>query len=356
MNINCVKPMIGLSLMVPLLVVMLPTAAQAEPASDAAPPGELQLDGRGVPIGCDLIEGDIIYCGSPGDRSPYTTALWPDGIVPYDFDSNVSAVNQQRSIDAMAVWEDVTAVDFVPWVFAEHGFARIRMRDSTGDDEPTNSSFVGRQGGVQIVNIVSWTARFIIAHELGHSLGYWHEQSRPDRDDYVQIEWDRIIDGKDHNFDLHSMAGYYGPYDFESIMHYGQCAFSCCGADPDVACSPVSCSSDLDNCRTITVLPPYDTQWQNSLGNRSYLSFWDARIMSFLYPESDWYFVGDPPVGAGSGTFMDPYYSLPLAYLVFAPEGGTIWMLDPGDNPIGTDTLERPMTLRAGNGIVTLVP
>ena len=66
-----------------------------------------------------------------------------------------------------------------------------------------------------------------IQHEFIHSIGAYHVQSRPDRDDYVKINTWNIKSGMEHNFKKQTDAKTYGiPYDPKSIMHYEYYAFA----------------------------------------------------------------------------------------------------------------------------------
>lgn len=61
------------------------------------------------------------------------------------------------------------------------------------------SSVGNRQEGLQQLSIGANCDKIgTIQHEFMHALGFWHEQSRSDRDDYVSIIWDRIQAGQSH--------------------------------------------------------------------------------------------------------------------------------------------------------------
>ena len=40
-----------------------------------------------------------------------------------------------------------------------------------------------------------------ILHEMGHTVGVWHEQTRPDRNTYVNVNYNAVIKASRSNFD-----------------------------------------------------------------------------------------------------------------------------------------------------------
>ena len=74
------------------------------------------------------------------------------------------------------------------------------------------------------------TAIYRILHELLHLLGFWHEHSRPDRDEHIIVHLENLENRKRHepNFykkDL-NQANVYTDYDICSILHYNDYLFA----------------------------------------------------------------------------------------------------------------------------------
>ena len=76
-------------------------------------------------------------------------------------------------------------------------------------------------------------------HELLHALGQKHEQSRPDRDTYVTVDFTNIQSGKENNFVVSSAADVGRAYDMLSLMHYSAEAFSINGG-PTITPKPAA--------------------------------------------------------------------------------------------------------------------
>ena len=55
---------------------------------------------------------------------------------------------------------------------------------------------VRRSAGPQLLSIgPGCDKKGIIMHELMHAAGFWHEQSRTDRNKYVEILWENVAKG-----------------------------------------------------------------------------------------------------------------------------------------------------------------
>lgn len=89
-----------------------------------------------------------------------------------------------------------------------------------------NWSALGRVGGRQEISIENKVVG-TVCHELMHALGFYHTQSREDRDNYVTINISNVQKGFESNFQKESdEASNLGVYDYGSCMHYHAKSFA----------------------------------------------------------------------------------------------------------------------------------
>jgi hypothetical protein len=334
------------------VAVLLGVAALfASAALAAGEEPDPRLPASALPEGYSLVEGDILVLTAdigkpnPGRYSTFQAdKLWP-GVVPYALDTSVTnhsdrvaQVQAALALVAAAKWG--SAIQFVP---------RTNESDYVYyvGDTASNYSPVGKQGGRQEIHVVSWGSTMVVCHETMHSLGFYHEQSRSDRDTYVTVHFGNICQNCcsggscDHNFVKESGSSNYGPYDFDSVMHYDKCAF----LSPSLFCP---------GNETITVNAPWTVPWQDSIGQRTHLSRMDRVTLSFLYPQGNWRFVDVNGGGeGGSGTFFDPWTDF-MSGVSGTPSGGSLYV-QPGTytGPL-FGSLSTPMRIEAPLGGVRI--
>jgi len=149
------------------------------------------------------------------------THLWPNSVIPYVIDGSVSATTRESIAWAVA-HVNTTSLRVQPRG-AEADYVIFR------DVDRGCASYVGRIGGGQEIE-VSGCGRGSVVHEILHAAGFYHEQSRGDRDQWVTINWNDIDPNHRSNFEKRDGQGQdIGGYDYGSLMHYSSRAFSLTG-------------------------------------------------------------------------------------------------------------------------------
>lgn len=160
----------------------------------------------------------------------YSDYFWPGGEIPYVIQGSALTASVE---DALGDLETRSGVNFVARTTETDYLVFVPIES----DEYCGLSYIGQIGGAQEVeiNVAAGTNcrnRRVIQHEVMHALGFWHEQSRPDRDNFIRILWEHIHPSFFDQFDkMPSSADGVGPYDFASVMHYDRNAFSWDGED-----------------------------------------------------------------------------------------------------------------------------
>ncbi|XP_069830370.1 hatching enzyme 1.2-like [Dendropsophus ebraccatus] len=165
-----------------------------------------------------LYGGDIVSWTSRSVM-PCTQCFWKKSAngfvaVPFVFSSQYGNFEKSYVRKVMKEFEVMTCVKFV--------------NRTTEDDYIDISSaggcwsYIGKIGRGQIVSLdFPGCIKYpLIQHELIHVLGFFHEHTRNDRDQYIKVLWDNISPDDRSNFEIDAGNTLKLPYGYNSIMHF----------------------------------------------------------------------------------------------------------------------------------------
>ncbi|XP_005092556.2 meprin A subunit beta [Aplysia californica] len=193
--------------------------------------------------------------------------LWPSGVIPYVIDETYP--RHVASLIKLAMDEIANAVNSPGGPkciqFKPHETEMNYIEVAPGD---TCSSFVGnmRRGRQEVIVGQGCEHKGVIMHELLHAVGFWHEHTRPDRDQYIDIHLNNVLISNRYNFEVqnHSVLTLNLPYDYGSIMHYSPYEFAINTTEP-------------------TITPKKEKKTRDKFGQRLGLTELDVKKIQRLY-------------------------------------------------------------------------
>ncbi|XP_063974925.1 zinc metalloproteinase nas-14-like [Diachasmimorpha longicaudata] len=159
-----------------------------------------------------------------------TSKRWTNGIVPFKMKKgHFNEIETSVILGAMEEYHHRTCLEFRPYNKTLDN-AYISFQSSKAGCW----SSVGRQDAGQAINLQrpKCIKHGSIVHEIMHAIGFHHQHSTYDRDNYIEVVWDNIKSGKEKNFKKYeedTVTDFGVGYDYKSIMHYSRKVFSANG-------------------------------------------------------------------------------------------------------------------------------
>ncbi|MBT4762439.1 MAG: hypothetical protein HOO06_12125 [Bdellovibrionaceae bacterium] len=172
----------------------------------------------------DVLLGRINKLGSQQIFKPKKTLLWPNNVIPVAISQSLP--DKTKIQEALAYFNENTSVQFVNYTGEEENYLVF-----TRTEEELCLSYLGMQGGAQPIRLNLNCSVQNIMHELMHALGFVHEHSRQDREDFLTVNWDNIPEKFWIQFEIvpshlvHPYTGSVFNFTHNSIMIYPDTAF-----------------------------------------------------------------------------------------------------------------------------------